>query len=204
MELFYAYNSGTGDFSDVKLSVETSSTAEVLSTGGNAIKAVLTIAFSNLDSDSCLPNGMIESGTLELGLSGTERTGSSPTTSSSKPRYDITEYSIRTISPLVVRMDDNRVANVSISQSKGSGIAIIFQWDNSTEPPKYGLYSSNEPFNLLETLFFDTELTINGETVVVGQISALSLTYSPAKARGFLPKPQPQECHALQAWSYRA
>ena len=30
------------------------------------------------------------------------------------------------------------------------------------------------------------------------------LTYSPAKARGFLPKPLPQECHALPAWSYRA
>lgn len=178
--LQYYNNSGTGDFadyfSDVELSVEIASTAEVLSTGGNAIKAVLIIAFSNLDSDSCLPNGMIESGTLELSLSGTERTGSSPTTSSSKPRYDITEYSIRTISPLVLRMDDNRIANVSIPQSEGSGIEIIFQWDNSTEPPKYRLYSSNEPFNLLETLFSDTELTINGETVVVGQISALSVT----------------------------
>ena len=53
--------------------------------------------------------------------------------------------------------------------------------------------------------------TIEGSAFCGAEIEQLKLsegterlTYSPAKARGFLPKPLPQECNALQTWSYRA
>lgn len=154
-------------FSDVDLRIETPSATDMLSADGNPINAILTMTFTNLDSDSCIPNGVVESGTLEIGLYGAENSGTA-----TNPRYNISEYTIRTISPLVIKTDDDRMATVSIPESAGSGIAIVFK----SVPSNYRLSNPNEPFNLLETLSAATELTVNGETVVVGQISALSVT----------------------------
>lgn len=88
---------------------------------------------------------------------------------------------------------------------------MIWNTENENSSKRYTSTVGPAVFTITEAgeaFVLNVVLTVNGSAIELYtdrcETIEKCLTYSPAKARGFLPKPLPQECHALPAWSYRA